>query len=334
MLTLSHARTLARQALARAGLPEPAGARTADAIVLADAWGRTGHGLMRLPYYLDRLAAGGFRPDAQLKLVADRGALVSYDGGGGLGHWQVAAAVATAVERARVHGVAAVGVGDSGHCGALGVYLPDVLAAGQTGLIFSNGPAVMPAWGGDRPVLSTGPLAAGIPTTPQWTIIDLATSAVARGTIAGYARRGEQLESGWAFDAGGSPTTDPQLALAGMLAPMAGAKGYALALLVELLTGGLVGPRPATDVADMFAPADNGRLQGIAHLVVTIDGPILDVAGDQAERLRRIADAVEGGGGRLPGRDRRGIDELPPDFPLEVAVEVERDLRRRAEGDG
>jgi (2R)-3-sulfolactate dehydrogenase (NADP+) len=285
---------------------------------------------MRLPYYLDRLAAGGFRADARLRTVADRGALVTYDGGGGLGHWQVATAVDTAIERARIHGLAAVGVGDSGHCGALGVYLPEVLAAGQTGLIFSNGPAVMPAWGGNRPVLSTSPLAAGIPTAPHWTIIDLATSAVARGTIAGYARRGAPLEAGWAFDAAGSATTDPRAALTGMLAPMAGAKGYALALLVELLTGGLVGPRPATEVADMFAPADDHRTQGIAHLVVTIDGPALDMSGTQALRLRHIADAVEAGGGRLPGHGRRGIDELPPDTVLAVAAEVEQDLRRRA----
>jgi (2R)-3-sulfolactate dehydrogenase (NADP+) len=332
MLTLAQARSLTRQALERAGLPEAAAARTADAIVLADAWGRAGHGLMRLPYYLDRLAAGGFRPDARLRLVADRGALVSYDGGGGLGHWQVADAVATAVDRARAHGVAAVAVGDSGHCGALGVYLPDVLAAGQSGLIFSNGPAVMPAWGGNRPVLSTSPLAAGFPTTPRWTIIDLATSTVTRGTIAGHARRGTPLEPGWAFDAGGSPTTDPHLALAGMLAPMAGAKGYVLALLVELLTGGLVGPRPATDVADMFAPVDNGRPQGIAHLVVTIDGRHLDVSGDQARRLRDITGAVEDGGGRLPGRDRHGIDDLAPGTVLAVAEEVEQELRRRAAG--
>src|SRR5690606_32119204 len=103
-------------------------------------------------------------------------------------------------------------VGDSGHCGALGVYALPMLRAGRVGLVFSNGPAVMPPWQGSQPVLSTSPLAAGIPAGDQHAIVDLATTAVARGKIAAAARSGDPLPDGWAVDAAGQPTNDAAVA--------------------------------------------------------------------------------------------------------------------------
>jgi (2R)-3-sulfolactate dehydrogenase (NADP+) len=166
--------------------------------------------------------------------------LVIYDGENGLGHWQLQRAAEVAAERAAINGIAAVGVGI--HIVVLSGFTPHQLPRkGLVGIIFSNGPAVMPPWGGHTPVLSTSPIAAGIPTNPP-TIIDMATSAVARGKIAAKAQSGEPLEPGWAFTADGQPTTDAKAALSGMLAPLGGAKGYALAVLVESLTGALIGP--------------------------------------------------------------------------------------------
>ena len=203
--------------------------------------------------------------------VTDTGPLVTYDGQAGLGHWQVEAAAETGIARASEHGVGVVAVGNSGHCGVLGIYTLPALAAGMVALVFSNGPAVMPPWGGHQPLLSTSPLAAGIPSRPEPAIVDLATSAVARGTIAQRASQGRPLDEGWAFDAAGAPTVDPKAALSGMLAPLGGAKGYALALLVEALTGGMVGPALASDVRDMYRPDQVAEPQRIAHLVITLD---------------------------------------------------------------
>ncbi len=314
--------------LGTAGMPAGHARTSAEAIVLADVWGRGSHGLLRLPYYLDRLVAGGYNPAAALAEVADTGPLVSYDGQAGLGHWQVRAAAEVAAERAGRHGVGVVAVGNSGHCGALGVYTLTAVDAGLVALVFSNGPAVMPPWGGDAPVLSTSPLAAGIPTRPEPCIVDLATSAVARGKIAERAGRGEALDAGWAFDAAGAPTIDANAALSGMLAPLGGAKGYALAFLVEALTGGLVGPALAPDVRDMYRADQVAEPQRIAHLVVTLDPRRLDIAGPgDGARLDALAEAVHRAGGRLPGQAKPRLDRLSPEATVRIPAALDGRLR-------
>ena len=228
-LTVGSAIAKAQSLLEAAGVPTEQAATTARCIVASDRWGIGSHGLMRLPFYLARLQAGGIKPDAQLKTVTDLPSLVVFDGDDGLGHWQLQHAAEVAAERAMVNGVAAVGVGRSNHCGALGIYVWPMINRGLVGIAFSTGPAVMPPWGGNKALLSTSPIAAGIPTNPP-TVVDLATSAVARGKIQAKAQAGAELEPGWAFTKDGAPTTDAKEALAGMLAPLGGVKGYAVAI--------------------------------------------------------------------------------------------------------
>lgn len=325
--TLAQGRELARALLVASGLEALAAEQTAQALVIADAWGVHSHGLLRLPDYLRRLHAGGCNAAAGLRPVVDTGPVVTFDGEDGLGHWQLWRAAETARERCAVHGVATVAVGRSSHCGALGVYTLPLVEAGLVGLVLSHGPAVMPPWGGTTAVVSTSPLAAGIPSRPRPAIVDLATSAVARGRIKVYAQRGEPLPDGWAFTAEGAPTSDPAAALDGMLAPLGGAKGFALAFLIEALTAGLVGPALSTDVVDMFDPGDAARPQQIAHLVLALDPARLDVDGKGAgERLDRLAEDVSAAGGRLPGAQRALPEELDERSELGVSDQTWADV--------
>ena len=306
--------------LIRAGL-EPKHAETsAKAIIASDRWGIGSHGLMRLPFYLERLSAGGINPQATLTTVTDMPSLVVMNGANGLGHWQLQAAAELAGDRALVNGIAAVGVGASSHCGALGIYTASITRKGLVGIIFSNGPAVMPPWGGKKSVLSTSPIAAGIPTTPP-TIIDMATSAVARGKIAAKAQANEPLEPGWAFSADGEPTTDAKIALTGMLAPLGGVKGYALAVLVESLTGALIGPTLAANMPDMFVLDDAAKPQGISHFVIAIDAKKLTVDGSH-DRLDSFVGSVHDAGGRMPGANRVDPENLNPGDEITVADTV------------
>ncbi len=319
-LTIAAARRLATDLLAAAGMPEPRARSSARCIVMADVWGVPSHGLLRLPYYLQRITAGGYPPGADLRTVADTGPVVSLDGGGGLGHWQLWWAAELAVRRCADYGVAAVTIANSGHCGALGLYTIPGIEAGHLTLAFSNGPAVMAAWGGQRPLLSTSPLAAGIPTRPRPTIVDMASSAVARGRIAAHAQRDEPLPDGWALDAQGRPTVDPHAALHGLLAPLGGAKGFALAFLVEAIAGGLAGPHLSADVPDMFADSDAHRPQRIGHVLVAFNPAAFDAGtGSVRERLDRLAASVGDGGGRLPGARRQFPGELDEQAPLAIA---------------
>jgi (2R)-3-sulfolactate dehydrogenase (NADP+) len=319
-LTVGTAIAKAQQLLQEAGVPAEQAETTARCIVASDRWGIGSHGLMRLPFYLSRLKAGGINPTAELKTVTDLPSLVVFDGDDGLGHWQLQKAAEIASERALVNGVAAVGVGRSNHCGALGIYVWPMINRGLVGIAFSTGPAVMPPWGGDKALLSTSPIAAGIPTNPP-TVVDLATSAVARGKIQAKAQAGAELEPGWAFTKDGTPTTDAKEALAGMLAPLGGVKGYAVAVLVESLTGMLIGPTLAKNIPDMFATSQDASPQQISHFIIAIDAAKLSVDGNSG-RTTEFVSEVNAAGGRLPGSNRVNPEELNLDDEVTITDQV------------
>lgn len=330
--TVAQARRLAVRLLVQAGLPPERAESTARALVLADHWGLGSHGLLRLPVYLDRIQAGGHPVDVDLTTVTDTGPLLTLDGGGGLGHWQLSEATAEAVTRARRFGIAGVALANSGHCGALGVYAGDIADAGLAGLVFSCGPAVLPPWGGDSRLLSTSPLAAGFPAPDSPAVIDLAMSTVARGKIAAHAKAGTPLPDGWALDADGNPTNDPHTALTGMLAPLGGSKGFALAFMVEALTAGMVGPLLSSEIPDFFDASAHAHPQQIAHLVVVLDPERTDGTGTGAgarTRLSGLTERTRQAGGRVPGTRRTPARNVDPEDLVTIDEAVWKELTSR-----
>ncbi len=318
-----HALSHATAMLVAAGVPEKNAALTARAIVTSDVWGNPSHGLMRLPFYLQRITMGGVNAGANLNIISERGAITSIDGEDGLGHWQVWEAAQLGVSKAKEFGISLVSVKNSSHCGALGVYLYPALDAGQISMIFTNGPAVMPAVGGNAPLLSTSPIASGIPSNPPM-IIDLSTSAVARGKIANAAKAGGSIPEGWAVNAKGEPITDAKEALMGMLAPLGGAKGFALGLMVESLSAGLSGGALSREVPDMFNPDDDTKPQAISHTVITIDPNDL---GDSAsyDDFNKLSSSITQTGGRVPGSKRLHPNNLGSG-EINIAEPVLKDL--------
>jgi len=309
--------------LEKSGVPSDKAELTARAIVASDVWGNASHGVMRLPFYLKRIESGGVNPEAELRMITARGAIVGMDGEDGLGHWQLWEAATLGVQKAKEFGISLVSVKNSSHSGALGVYLYPALDAGQISLVFTNGPAVMPAVGGNEPLLSTSPIAAGIPAKPP-IIIDLATSAVARGKIAAAAKSGGSIPEGWAVDRAGNPITDAKAALQGMLAPLGGAKGFALGLMVEALSAGLSGGPLSTQVRDMYNEGDDASPQSISHTVITIDPTDL---GDAAsyEDFAKMSSQIEASGGRVPGAMRHHPNSIS-EVELTIAPAVLSDL--------
>jgi (2R)-3-sulfolactate dehydrogenase (NADP+) len=322
-ITASHAIEHCSALLEKVGVPQGKARNTARAIVISDVWGNASHGVMRLPFYLKRITMGGVNAEAELNVVSERGAIIGLDGQDGLGHWQLWEAASIGVQKAKEFGISLVSVKNSSHCGALGVYLYPALDAGQISLIFTNGPAVMPAVGGNSPLLSTSPIAAGVPAKPPM-IIDLSTSAVARGKIAAAAKSGGTIPEGWAVDKEGKTITDAKAALMGMLAPLGGAKGFALGLMVESLSAGISGGALSTEVPDMFNPDDDTKPQGISHTVITIDPSDL---GDSAsyDDFNKLAGNIKKTGGRVPGAKRTHPDEVE-DHEINVAEAVVKDL--------
>ena len=314
--------------LANSGVPSDKAELTARAIVASDVWGNASHGVIRLPFYLKRIESGGVNPEAELRIISARGAIVGMDGNDGLGHWQLWEAAALGVQKAKEFGISLISVKNSSHSGALGVYLYPALDAGQIALVFTNGPAVMPAVGGSSPLLSTSPIAAGIPAKPP-IIIDLATSAVARGKIAAAAKNGESIPEGWAVDRDGNPITDAKAALQGMLAPLGGAKGFALGLMVEALSAGLSGGALSTDVKDMYNAADDASAQSISHTVITVDPNDLGDAASYTD-FQKMSAQITASGGRVPGAKRRHPNSIE-DVALTIAPAVLEDLNTWSE---
>src|SRR5262249_35837515 len=183
-----------------------------------------------------------------------------------------------------------------------GLPVERVAENGLVALMFVNTPGAMAPWGGSKALFGTNPVAFACPLHARPPlVIDLSLSKVARGNVMTAKQRGEPIPAGWALDAAGYPTTDPDAALAGTMLPMGDAKGVALALMVELLAAGLTRARIAAD-ASSYLDAD-GAPSGTGQLIVAIDPSAF--SGDALSRFSVLAHAVDTQpGARLPGSRR------------------------------
>ncbi|WP_201518796.1 Ldh family oxidoreductase [Gulosibacter hominis] len=331
LVTVQETTELLVKLFCQSGLSRDRAKKSAHTLVVAEVWGIGSHGLLRMPVYLDRLEAGGFAPDANLEVQSDTGPLVVLSGDGGLGLWQAHDAAILAVERAGQFGIGLAAVRDSGHCGALGVFAAEIAERGCVGVLMSSGPAVMPPWGGRQRLLSTSPIAAAFPAPNAPALIDLSLSTVARGKIAALARSGKELPEGWALDTSGKPTTDPVEALSGMLAPLGGAKGFALAYMVESITAGLFGPSLSSEVTDFFAEDSYAKPQGIAHVVLALDPKIFDVSNKvpASARLDDLGCRTVEAGGRVPGSRRKPLARIVASDTFEIDDRLWSELQSR-----
>jgi LDH2 family malate/lactate/ureidoglycolate dehydrogenase len=255
--------------LQASGVPANDAALVADTLVSADLWGHASHGTMRLASYVDRLRSGVMRPVTQIETVVDAGAVAVLDGNDGVGQVVAAASAREAIRRARAHGVAAVSARNSNHVGCLAYFTRMAAGDGCAALFASNASPAMAPWGGREPRVGTNPWSIAAPAGRTGTMVmDIANTAVARGKIHLARQRGTSIPEGWALDADGAPTTDPERALAGLILPMAGHKGYAIALMMDVLAGVLSGSAIGSEVAGPFQAERRG---GNGHLFIALD---------------------------------------------------------------
>jgi L-lactate dehydrogenase len=228
---------------------DAAGARREDAeqvaahLVRADASGYASHGVRLLPHYADEVRGGRIDRAATIERVHDDGAVVVLDGHGGFGQVTGRAAVALAAERARTHGIACVLGRYAGDLGRLGDYTEALVELSFASLLLvtghgSGGPIA--PWGGQESRFANDALSLGFPDA---VVLDMALGAAAARKIQLALERGEPIPEGWATDAQGASTTDPEEVMdrRGRILPAGGHKGYALIVLVELLVGVLSG---------------------------------------------------------------------------------------------
>lgn len=247
--------------------------RDADTImgflVEANCRGIDSHGVARLPFYARRIVKGVMNARPRPRVVRARGACALWDADNGLGVLVGQGAMAHAVRLARRFGSGTVVVRNSNHYGAAGMHCEIAAARGMIGLSTSNGEACLPPWGGRRPFFSNNPFALAAPTRSAPVVVDFATSAAARGNIMLARQTGTPIPEGWALDADGRPTTDPAAAMAGSLVPIAGPKGYALAMALDILCGLLGGEAYGPGVKSTFTNWTEPT--GTSHFFQAID---------------------------------------------------------------
>lgn len=201
-----------------------------------------GQGVQQLPSYWERVRRGVIRAQAQITVQRRQGAVALLDADRASGAIAGTHGMRVAIELASENGIGAVGVRNSTHFGVAAYYAKLALPHGYIGLAFSNaGPEIAP-WGGTRPTLGTNPWSVALPTggaTPL--VLDMANSTSGKGMISWYLRERRKMPLDWALRGDGRPTDDPGEGMRGTLFPLGGAKGYAMAVIVDALTGVLTG---------------------------------------------------------------------------------------------
>jgi (2R)-3-sulfolactate dehydrogenase (NADP+) len=298
---------VARALMASNTSPDNAQA-VARALVAAEIDGQKGHGLSRVPAYAAQAKSGKVDGHAAPRLERTRPASVMIDVAHGFAYPAFELAVAELPGFARETGIIGAGFTRSHHAGALGLTVEKLAEAGMIALMVTNSPHAMAAWGGKRGVFGTNPIAFAAPRSGAAPlVIDLALSEVARGKIMTAAQKGEPIPEGWAKDAEGRPTTDAASALKGTLTPIGGAKGAALALMVEVMAAALTGANLAFEASSFFDA--EGPPPGIGQFLMVID-PAAFGGGALAARLETLIAAIEAdGNARLPGSRRHALRE-------------------------
>jgi len=316
--TFESAIERATQVLEAAGANHAMAHSTAQALVMAEAQGIASHGLSRLKQYASHLDSGRVNPLAKPSIMKDNRAGVLIDADEGLAFPACDLAIAEAIARAKKYGIAFAGVTRSHHFGAASLHLEAVAQAGMVGLAFSNSPAAMPAWGGKKALFGTNPIAAVFPRHEKDPIsIDMSLSEVARGKLMVAAQQGREIPLGWGLDADGHPTTDPKVAMQGMMCPAGGVKGSMLALTVELLCIALTGASFGFE-ADSFFEKEGNRPH-LGHVFLVINPGALAGAEVFNERIETLISAMLlDPDVRLPGSRRKSI-MVAADNKLELA---------------
>jgi ureidoglycolate dehydrogenase (NAD+) len=307
------------EVLEGAGLPPPAARLVAESLCFAEARGISSHGVIRLPIYEERLRKGLVDARANPVVESGDGPLHWVDARNAVGALGASTGLRAAQQGAARHGVGIAGVRHSNHCGALGFYVERAASRGLIALAGSNAPVTMAYFGGRTRAVGTNPIAIGIPRPGAPPIVlDIATSATARGKIIEAAGEGRAIPPGWAVDAEGRSTTDARAALEGSVLPFAGPKGSGLAMMLDLLCGALAGAATGRRIGDMYEDWD--RPQNVGHQFVAID-PEVAPGGAFLEEVEAFVTDVHA----LPAGEHFERVLLPGEIEARAAEIAQRD---------
>ncbi|WP_294393329.1 Ldh family oxidoreductase [uncultured Sphingomonas sp.] len=304
-MSLDALADMSRTILTRHGLAPAHIEAVTRTIVAGERDGCASHGAYRLLVCINTLKTGKVVRDAEPRVAEPAPALARVDAGGGFAQLAFERGLPLLVQKARANGIAALAIN---HCVHFAALWPEIEALTEQGLVaFACTPShawVAPA-GGTRPIFGTNPIAFGWPRadSPPF-IFDFATSAVARGEIELHRRAGKAIPEGWGVDADGHPSTDPQAVLQGAMLTFGGHKGSALAAMVELLAGPLIGDLTSAESIALDAGAGSSPIGGEFVLAIDPAGFLGAEAAAHIARAEALFTGITDQGARLPSQRR------------------------------
>ena len=313
-VSLDEIEETTRAALAKHGAAPWVAAEVAQAVREAEGVGNRICGLYYLESYCKQLRTGRVKGDAEPDVTRPRPGAVQVDARFGFAQPAFARALPMALDAARECGVASLAVGHAHTCTSLGFFTRQIAMEGMVALGMTNASPIVAPPGGRTRVLGTNPVAFSVPDGQGGIAMqfDQSTTTVALGKITMARAAGESIPEGWALDAQGNPTTDPEAALAGSLVSMGGYKGWGFGLMAELLAAGMTGGVVSRDVKPLKAPDGSPHDLGQYYL-------IMDPGTSPAffDRLEQVAAGVAlDEGARMPGQGKAASDPVT----LEEAV--------------
>ena len=315
-------RALMERLLGACGCPEDLAGAAAEVFLEAELRGIGVQGIDYMPYLIANLRAGNIDPAGRPAIARENAATALIDGGNGLGQPAALLAADTAARKACEAGAAAVGITRSQDIFMIGYYAERIAREGCAGIVCTSGGPLVHAPGGADRVLSTNPIAFGIPTEAGDPIVfDMATSALSNARIRQAAYHGEQVPPGSGVGPDGLPTTDAATIRKGAISPLAGYKGFGLSLCVAMLSGPLTG----SDFGAALAGAIVGERAGAqGHFMIAVapgafgdEAAFRAAAGAYVAEIKSSRRAPGAGAIRMPGerafaeRERRLRDGIP-----------------------
>lgn len=289
------------------GVPQEQAEIVADCFSTADSYGVTTHGGAILPAHIQRIQRGGYNFSPTFKVIRETTAFAVIDGDNAMGPVSATFCIRYAIEKCKKSGVFTVFSRNNNTFGPAFYYPLLAAREGLIGIACSNSPAQMAPIGGKEKMLGTNPFSIVIPTDCDPIILDMATSIVAKSKFKEYKLAGEELPEGWALDVDGKPTTNPDEAMRGFVLPMAGFKGYGIAMMIDILSGVLSGAAYLNKVERFYSETNNCMNIGFQFIVLDpkqILGEEYDVVIQDFVSQLRNSKAIDGCSIILPGDDR------------------------------
>jgi (2R)-3-sulfolactate dehydrogenase (NADP+) len=304
-LTLGEIEDIAFRALVAAGTSEANARPLAAATASTEADGVASHGLAYIPIYAEHVQCGKVDGQAQAVLSQPRPSVICADAATGFAHSAIDAGFEKLIPLAREQGVAALAIRNSYNCGVLGIHTARLAEAGLMGIGFTNAPASIAPSGGAKPVVGTNPFSIAAPSADGQAevLIDQSASTIAKSEVMKHAREGKAIPEGWALDAQGNPTTDPEVGLKGSMAPSGGYKGVGIALMTEMMSAAMTGATLGTEASPFSGTAGGPPKTGQFFLAID---PGATSGNDFGARISALAASIrDQENARLPGDGRK-----------------------------